>query len=150
MKQQSLSLSYSGPYFLDTDHPCFGDGSGVQSWRTVKQARCRYLYILYLAVFLSAILARLVCLTKSTIRCTIKTVAMSDQESIQSMSSVDMKTTNLKAECKWTKLILANGSFTCTKIYKETEFTYIQCVCLFRVLSSSGSRDFDVQTTHQR
>ena len=25
----------------------------------------------------------------------------------------------------------------------------VQCVCLFRVLSSSGSRDFDVQTTHQ-
>ena len=26
----------------------------------------------------------------------------------------------------------------------------VQSFCRFRVLSSSGSRDFDVQTTHQR
>ena len=36
------------------------------------------------------------------------------------------------------------GIVQCTKRYCT-----IQRICLFRVLSSSGSRDFDVQTTHQ-
>ena len=38
----------------------------------------------------------------------------------------------------------------CQKIYILACDSYIQCVHRFRVLSSSGSRDFDVQTTHQR
>ena len=38
----------------------------------------------------------------------------------------------------------------CILDYWGVVMVVIQCFCRFRVLSSSGSRDFDVQTTHQR